>query len=207
VTLVGAVHGGLVHPRRVQVLAAHAARLVPQGADVLDVGSGDGRVAAALAALRPDVRVRGLDVLVRDDAAIEVRPFDGRAIPYPDRSVDVVTLFDVLHHADEPADLLGEAARVARSCIVLKDHVCDGMAARLALTFMDRVGNRRHGVTLPYHYWSSRQWDTAIAGLRLGRGAWEVGGLGLYPWPASVVFGGSMHVLACLSVPHSQRTH
>jgi 2-polyprenyl-3-methyl-5-hydroxy-6-metoxy-1,4-benzoquinol methylase len=101
-TAVDRLHGGFVHPRRVQVLAAHAARLVPPRAHVLDVGTGDGRIAAALGTARPDLRIEGIDVLVRPDAAIPVGPFDGRAIPRGAGSVDVVTLIDVLHHADDP---------------------------------------------------------------------------------------------------------
>jgi SAM-dependent methyltransferase len=203
VTLSDAVHRSLVHPRRVRVLAEHAAALVPHGAHVLDVGTGDGRVVHDLVRRRPDLHVEGLDVMVRGDSAISVGLFDGRTIPRPAASVDVVTFFDVLHHADDPPALLAEAARVARICVVVKDHVCDGAAARAVLTFMDRVGNLRHGVALPHNYLSSEEWARALGRLRLERSVWDVGGLGLYPWPASLVFGGRLHVLARLSVPPS----
>jgi hypothetical protein len=112
----------------------------------------------------------------------------------------VVTFFDVLHHADEPTALLREGARVARSCIVLKDHVCNTAVAKFILRFMDHVGNARHNVRLPHNYLSAGQWSAAIQALRLERAEWQVGGLGLYPWPASVVFGGGLHVLARLDV-------
>jgi SAM-dependent methyltransferase len=200
-TLADGVHGALMYPRRVRALADHAARLIPPNALVLDVGTGDGQVAAALAKRRPDVQVRGLDVLVRATAAIEVAPFDGRVIPMADRSVDVVMLIDVLHHADDPLALLREGARVARSCIVLKDHICDSRLARSILRFMDVVGNARHGVALPHNYWTSWQWSEAIDTLRLARAVWRVGGLGIYPLPASLLFGGKLHVLARLDVP------
>jgi SAM-dependent methyltransferase len=199
-TLVGTMHGGLVHSRRVRVLAALAARLVPRDARVLDVGTGDGQIAALLAASRPDVSIEGIDVLVRPDASIPVASFDGRTIPRPAASVDVVTLFDVLHHADDPAALLAEASRVTRGCVILKDHVAYGRLSRAILAFMDDVGNRRHGVALPHHYLDARQWSELIERLSLKTTAWEVGGLGLYPWPASAVFGGRLHVLARLDV-------
>jgi len=194
------LHGGLVHPRRVRVLASHASRVVPGDAHVLDVGTGDGRIAAALGAARPDLRIEGIDVLVRPDAGIPVAAFDGRTIPFPSRSVDVVTLFDVLHHADDPALLLSEAARVARWCVVLKDHVANGPISRAILRFMDDVGNRRYGVALPHRYLSTGEWAAAIDRLGLARSLWTVGGLDLYPWPASVVFGARLHVLARLDV-------
>jgi ubiquinone/menaquinone biosynthesis C-methylase UbiE len=197
-TLVGRAHDGLVRSRRVRVIAALAARLVPHGARVLDIGSGDGQIAAALAANRPDVSIEGLDVLVRPNTAIPVTKFDGRTIPQPAASVDVVTLFDVLHHADDPAALLSEASRVARGCVIIKDHVVAGWLSRALLTVMDEVGNRRHGVASPNHYLTATQWSELIERLHLTPSSWEVGGLGLYPWPMSAVFGGRLHVLARL---------
>src|SRR5207244_11235162 len=57
---------------------------------------------------------------------IEVRPFDGDTIPYEDGSFDVALLVDVVHHADHPLELLSEARRVARSCLVIKDQTLEG---------------------------------------------------------------------------------
>jgi SAM-dependent methyltransferase len=83
---------------------------------------------------------------------------------------------------------------------VIKDHLCDSTLAQMLLKFMDGVGNERYGVALPYNYWSSRRWSAAIADLGLWRAEWEVGGLGLYPWPASLGYGRGLHFVARLSV-------
>src|SRR5215467_1811993 len=69
VTFLGRVHGVFGHPRRVRVLAEHAARLIPRDAHVLDVGTGDGLLAATLANCRPDIRIEGCDVLVRPNTS------------------------------------------------------------------------------------------------------------------------------------------
>ena len=60
---------------------------------------------------------------------------------------------EVLHHTTDPLALPRESSRVARDCIIIKDHHLDNLAAAAVLRFMDWMGNARHGVILPYNYW------------------------------------------------------
>jgi SAM-dependent methyltransferase len=201
-SLIERLHDGYVFGRRVRKLAGHLAEVVPADAQVLDVGCGDGAIARLLQELRPDVRVRGIDVLVRPQTHIPVEPFDGQAIPYPDGSFDVVLFVDVLHHTDDPMVLLREAVRVARQAVVLKDHTANGVLAGPTLRFMDNVGNARHGVALPYNYWPRQRWLDAFQQLGLTVAAWRKN-LGLYPWPANWAFGRSLHFVARLEPARS----
>jgi hypothetical protein len=148
---------------------------------------------------RPDVRFRGIDVLVRPQTAIPVEAFDGKTIPAADKSYDAVMFADVLHHTTDPKLLLCEARRVARQAILLKDHLCDGWLARPQLRFMDGVGNARYGVELPYNYWRRRQWQEAFGELGLRVESWR-GHLGLYPFWGDWFFGRSLHFVARLNV-------
>jgi len=191
------LHTGLVHPRRVKVLAGHIAPWLPQGARVVDVGCGDGVLAAALAELRPDLHISGLDVLVRPAARMPVAQFDGKVIPHGDASFDVALLVDVLHHTEAPEVLLREARRVART-VVVKDHTLNGCMAGPTLRVMDWVGNAAHGVALPYNYQSEAQWRELFAALDLRIEEWR-GDLRLYPWPADLLFGRGLHLLARLT--------
>jgi SAM-dependent methyltransferase len=193
------IHGAYVHNRRVRVLAKHLAPLLPANSRVLDVGCGDGALAALLMQRRPDVIIEGIDVLVRSDARIPVTAFDGRTIPHPDKRFDCVMFVDVLHHTLDPMVLLREAVRVARRSIVLKDHTKNGLLAGPTLRFMDRVGNARHGVALPYNYWPKDRWTTAIESLDLHIVTW-VDRLALYPIPADYLFGRSLHFVARLDI-------
>jgi SAM-dependent methyltransferase len=109
----------------------------------------------------------------------------------------VILFVDVLHHTDDPGRLVQEAARVARRCVVIKDHLCDGVFARETLLLMDWVGNRGHDVALPYNYLSRRTWDTVFAEAGLACHGWR-DALGLYPAPFTFVFDRRLHFIANL---------
>ena len=50
--------------------------------------------------------------------------FNGRDIPFKDNSFDIVLILFVLHHAEEPAQVLKEAKRICRrSVIVFEDYI------------------------------------------------------------------------------------
>lgn len=195
--IVELIHQTGVYGRRVRVLGEVLAPLLSPGARVLDVGCGDGCVSAEIAARRPDVILSGIDVLARPSTRIPVQTFDGRTLPLDSGAVDDVLLVDVLHHAEDPGALLDESLRVARRGVVLKDHARNGWLAGPVLEFMDRVGNARHGVALPYHYWSREEWRAAFDARGLAvRGFRDR--IPLYPGAADWVFGRRLHFIARL---------
>jgi SAM-dependent methyltransferase len=196
--LLGAVHEKVVFNRRVSVLAQSLGALIPPDSSVLDVGTGDGQIAEGMAAVQPGVRVEGIDIMKRPETRIPVTLFDGTTIPFADKSFDVVTFVDVLHHTDDAAVLVKEAARVAKRAVVLKDHLSENALDHTTLKVMDWVGNAPHGVVLPYNYLSRARWEEIFdaAGLSIDRFETAVP---LYPWPASAVFGRGLHFVARLT--------
>lgn len=196
-SLLARAHGAAVFGRRVQVIADHLAPFLPADARVLDIGCGDGSVAAAVMERRPDVEIRGIDVLIRPTTHIPVERYDGVTVPHPDSSFDAVMFVDVLHHTDGAAAVLAEAARVSSGPIVVKDHVVQGVLARPTLRLMDWVGNAGHGVRLPYNYLSRAEWLAVLdeVGLEI---VGEERSLGLYPPPASWLFDRGLHMVWAL---------
>jgi len=201
--IIDRIHGEYVHNRRAGVLTEALARLIPQNSRVLDVGCGDGLVSRMIWEKRPDTTMEGIDVLLRPEPHIPVRLFDGQHLPYADASFDAVMFIDVLHHADDPAGLLREAARVSRNLVLLKDHTLDGFLAGPTLRFMDWTGNARHGVSIPANYWPEKLWRQTFAQLDLTLQHWTRN-LPLYPWWASWAFGRLLHFIAALARAHPQ---
>ena len=193
------LHGACVLNRRASVLRDHLAELLPQHATVLDVGCGDGLLSYLIMQKRPDVKIKGVDVLGRSHTQIPVECFDGKVIPYRDGSFDVTMFVDVLHHTIDPMVLLHEAVRVARKGVIIKDHVCNGLLDDLTLRLMDHIGNARYGVALPYNYWSRQRWFEAVDKLGLRLTTWKQD-LGLYPRPAHWLFDRSLHFISRLEL-------
>ena len=190
-------HGAFVHGRRVRVLAKVLAQQIPHGASVLDVGCGDGTIAALIAKSRPDISMEGVEVLPRSDCQIPCSAFDGDTLPFGERSFDVAILVDVLHHTSDVSVLLREAARVSRQLVLLKDHLSENAFDHATLRFMDWVGNRPHGVTLTYNYQSRAEWDAHFTAAGLRPVSFETN-IPLYPTPFSALVGRRLHFVAAL---------
>lgn len=112
-------------PERIDDELDLLAELVPLASqDILELGCGSAALARALLARHPDSRVTGLEVDARQHAKNLAAPQAGlqfvaagaQAIPFADRSFDLVLMLKSLHHVPGPlmAPALGEAARVLR---------------------------------------------------------------------------------------------
>lgn len=192
-------HRAFVFGRRARVLAEALAPLIPADAQsVLDIGCGDGTIASLIAERRPELAVEGVELVPRPACRVPCRAFDGAKLPFPDRSFDVCLFVDVLHHTTDVTQLLREAARVSRTCVVLKDHLSESSFDHITLKAMDWIGNRPHGVTLTYNYQSRVQWQGHFA--TCGLCATQISSdLPLYPFPFSKIFGRNLHFVAKLA--------
>ncbi|HZU85182.1 MAG TPA: class I SAM-dependent methyltransferase [Polyangiaceae bacterium] len=140
--------------RVTESLAAHLGKV----GSLLDVGCGDGTNTRRLADASGATRVVGVEVQPREHTQVPIEPYDGRNLPFPDRSFDAVSLVDVLHHCEDPQRVLDEAVRVARTMVVVKDHFAFGPVTRKLLYWMDIVGNAKARVPTPGTYFALRDW-------------------------------------------------
>jgi SAM-dependent methyltransferase len=190
-------HERLVFGRRVRVLANELSAKIPEGSSVLDIGCGDGTIASAIMQHQPTLRIEGLEFAIRPSCQIPCTPFDGLHIPHASESFDVCMFVDVLHHTQNIPVLLAEASRVSQRYVLIKDHLSENQLDFRTLQVMDWVGNRPHGVVLPYAYKSRREWNSLFseAGLNLCD---LTDLMPIYPFPFTLIFGRKLHFIALL---------
>lgn len=195
------VHGP-IYESRIRALTRLIAPTLQPGDRVLDVGCGSGVLAKALqdSAADRSVRVEGIEKHPRGGEAVPVTGYDGKELPFPDATFDVVIIADVLHHEVDPDFLLQECARICRRNLVVKDHQLAGPFAQSRISFLDWAANAGYGVKCLYQYLKPDEWGLALrrAGLRENR---RIDGMKLYPFGFEQVFGGRLHILLIASKP------
>lgn len=126
----------------------HAIDYLPSGSRVLDIGSGQGYV---LDVLNEEMACTafGCDVVMPTAAENRFTLFDGSRLPFRDGAFDVAFLVFVLHHANEPGELLREASRVAtQSVVVVEDTPSTALEEEWGRMHIRSFARRHH---IPWH--------------------------------------------------------
>lgn len=133
---------------------------------VLDLGASDGRLAAQivthLRSCSPDIEFTGCDVKIQPTTHIPIVEYDGRHIPFADNSFDCVMLIDVLHHSEDPFQVLTEARRVSRRIVLAKDHYWISKKDFSRLKAVDYLGNMPFEIPLPFRFLTMDAWKDLL---------------------------------------------
>jgi len=106
---------------RAELFTGLFAQWLPQASRVLDIGGGWGFYHEPLRRLGHRHAV--LDVVAPGVQKAPVVVYDGKRIPFPDKSFDVSLLITVLHHIPDPESVIREAARVTCGRIVVVEDL------------------------------------------------------------------------------------
>jgi len=130
---------------------------------LLDVGCGDMTITNIVAEKGVNISCTGVDIYPNTKDWENYVAFDGKTLPFADKSYDVVLFSDVLHHdAKNMHRLLQEAKRVA-DFIIIKDHFEYGFFSRTLLQLADIIGNYGYGVSIPKRYFTQKRFQTILA--------------------------------------------
>ncbi len=146
-------------PLRWKYLTKRLSPYLKNSGRVLDVGASCGTLACELSKDIPEAKFEGVDVYLQPESFIPVTKYDGKNIPHPGDSFDCVMLIDVLHHDNNPEEVLREAKRVSRKYILIKDHYWDNEVDFTLLKVVDYAGNKPCGVRLPYNFMKINEWN------------------------------------------------
>ena len=89
---------------------------------VLDIGSGSGIIASKIAE-KLKARITLVDVVDKRRINLPLTIYDGRKLPFENETFDAALLIFVLHHAEDPAEVLAEAKRVVKDKIIIYEDI------------------------------------------------------------------------------------
>jgi ubiquinone/menaquinone biosynthesis C-methylase UbiE len=156
---------------RLKRMTALIGAYIRDGDTVLDVGCGRLEIGEVLAKEKGAHWI-GVDTVDYHEAPLEFHRYDGKRLPFDDGAADVVLLSFVLHHCDEPEDLVREIFRVTRHRIVVLEDVVDGTAGSFRMAKVhDYIANRLidSNIPLPYQFKTPAEWERLFqsVGLRV----------------------------------------
>ena len=131
---------------------------VRPGEQVLNLGAGDCRLDLLLKK-RMGCELIPVDVKNHNATTLPVTFYDGKTLPFPDQSVDVVLLLWVLHHAEDPVTVLSEAHRVACQAVIVFEDRNESVTDRIIFRGFHRFLRWSQGFSLPNHEWTRDRWS------------------------------------------------
>jgi ubiquinone/menaquinone biosynthesis C-methylase UbiE len=138
---------------------------------VLDIGAGDCRLALLLKK-KIGCEVVPVDVEDFNETDLPLTLFDGKHLPFPDNSFDVVLLIFVLHHAEDVKPVLEEARRVSRKSVVVFEDVTSGLWDRMMFRGFHHWLAWSEKISYPFREWRPSQWTQLALSLGM-KEAWS----------------------------------
>ncbi|BBM83629.1 methyltransferase domain-containing protein [Candidatus Uabimicrobium amorphum] len=110
------------------------------GNKVLDNGSAEGYLGEYIHE-KLHIKVHNLDVLPLNKSYLPYTIYDGKKIPLADSSIDTTICALMLHHCEDPQQVLSEVVRVTRKRIIILESTFENTFDLKLLQFFDRSAN------------------------------------------------------------------
>lgn len=120
---------------------------------VLDIGGGRCYIAKELQD-KNKVEVTCLDIKNLSQIGIKVIIYDGKNMPFKNNEFDTALIAYVLHHCDEPLQILKEAVRICKGNIIIFEDTKPSFITNI----MDFLSNRLRGVETPFKFHTMQEW-------------------------------------------------
>ena len=154
------------------LIAKEFERFIAKGDRVLDIGAGGGWIGKYIRDLR-QANVTLLDVADMHRTEIPVTVYDGRNMLFPDASFDDSLLLFVLHHCEDPIQVLSEAVRVSKKRIIIFEDTFRNPFEKFLAGLNDWIANSPFfladpgKMNMPFHYRRVEEWEVIFKKLSL----------------------------------------
>lgn len=147
---------GKILRKRSEVVVRRVNPYIKNSKKLIDIGSGTGDVALLLKEAGKNITT--IDVAdFHGPRVFEPIIYDGKRLPFPDKSFDTAMLLMVLHHTPNPELIFDEATRVAKEIVLIETSYTTPMNKLLTIV-SDTLGNLRF-VAFWSSYKSDREWQ------------------------------------------------
>jgi SAM-dependent methyltransferase len=93
------------------------------GKKCLDIGAGTGYFSYFLK--NKGFEITPIDIVDKSTFDVQIQKFDGKKLPFPDKSFDTSVFMFVLHHTDNQIELLKEAIRVTKNHLIIGEDIIE----------------------------------------------------------------------------------
>jgi len=135
-------------------------------ASLLDIGVGSGLALQHVIQQNPQLSAIGIDIrdLRLPNVNVPLQIYNGRSIPFADNYFEVSLIFYVLHHCEDPQQVLREAIRVTRGKIIIIEEFDRSNADETSLDLTERQSHRALGIPpdLPYHLFDQPEFEQML---------------------------------------------
>ena len=126
---------------RSKIVVNRISSYIKNSKKIIDIGSGTGDVAFLLE--KGGRKIIPVDVgNFHGPRLVKTVIYDGKTLPFPDRSFDTALLLMVLHHTPNPEKVFAEASRVANEVVVIETSFTNPVN-KFFTVVSDAIGNLR----------------------------------------------------------------
>lgn len=138
---------------------------IKSGQKILDYGAGSGQISEYIAK-KFGANMTMVDIVDYNQTKLELIKFDGKHLPFENKSFDLTLIIFVLHHSNYPIEILSELKRTAKKIIVIEDTP-KNMIEKTAWHFWDWLLNLGHDVPMTYSAKGEKEWTAIFKRLNL----------------------------------------
>lgn len=154
--------------KRAKRISSFIYPLLPKYSQVLDFGCGDLLIAENIQKNR-DCSILGIDVININLTKLHLEIYNGKKIPFKNKSFDATYAAFVFHHTTDVKNLLYECIRVTKRRLIILEDVYNNKLELFLLKIFDSLNKLflSSEMNLPFNFRTESEWCSLFNELNL----------------------------------------